>query len=195
MTKAQTNLKGFRDTGCYSARNSSKGSLIDEARRIFEALNNGMDVIDVRNAVYRGSLFGQSARTTRRRIWESLHVRYILDKPEWVIKELQKVSLKGSQNRDFKSLLYIHYVLRDSLTYDFVTEIIWQKWRNNNLSISKKDVIFLLDKASESQSQINRWADVTRQTLATKILSSLRDFGLLEGIQEKTAVLHNLPGK
>ena len=45
----------IRDTGQYSARNSSKGALIDEAARIFNALSAGANVEVVREQSLRGS--------------------------------------------------------------------------------------------------------------------------------------------
>jgi hypothetical protein len=57
-----------RDTGPYSARNSSKGALIDEASRVFVALARGQSVETVRDQVLRGTLLIQRSRENRKRI-------------------------------------------------------------------------------------------------------------------------------
>jgi hypothetical protein len=90
-------------------------------------------------------------------------------------------------------LLYLHFALRDHLTYDFVTSVVWSRWNDQIMRVSKEDIIFLLDQASETQQQINQWTEQSRVKLSRSILAALRDFGLLEGKREKRIVKPALP--
>lgn len=185
-------MNAYRDTGPYSARNSSKGALIAEAGRVIDGLCSGHSLGALRASALDGSLFTQRARATRRRIWSNIHYRY-LSQPEWGLSDLQRACGKGPLSREFVSLLYVHYALRDRLTYDFVTEILWERWLAGQRSVAPEDVRSLLDRVSETQPQIARWAESTRVRLARHILSALRDFGVLEGKQKKTLVHPTLP--
>ena len=42
----------IRDEGPYSARNSSKGALIEEAARLFGAISSGLSIEEVREQVF-----------------------------------------------------------------------------------------------------------------------------------------------
>lgn len=182
----------FRDTGPYSARNSSKGALIVEAGRVIEGLLSGLSLDELRARALDGDLFPQRARSTRKRIWDAIHYMY-LSQPEWGLYDLQVAYGERPQSHEFTSLLYLHYALKDQLTYDFVTQILWDHWYNRQLSVAREDMLSLLDEASKTQPQIQRWAESTRLKLAGSILTALRDFGVLEGRQKKTLVQPTLP--
>jgi len=191
-TRTGTNLIPFRDTGPYSARNSSKGALIAEAGRIVAGLSSGLGIGDLRTRALNGEILPQRARSTRERIWDALHYLY-LSQPAWGLADLQTAYAIGPQSREFVSLLYLHYALRDHLAYDFVTEVLWVKWGQQQRAVSPQDVLFLLDQAAEGQPQIQRWSASTRAKLATTIPTALRDLGVLEGVQKKSLVRPALP--
>src|SRR5204862_3492012 len=87
---AQEGAWSIRDTGPYSARNSSKGALIAEAGRVFQALHDGLTVPEVRHRVLEGTLLVQRSRFTRERIWDALHHRYLAHHVAWIIHDLTR---------------------------------------------------------------------------------------------------------
>jgi hypothetical protein len=182
-----------RDTGPYSARNSSKGALIDEASRIFAALARGLPVDTVREQVLRGTLLTQRSRENRKRIWTSIHQRYLIPTTPWLTSLVAGTSTFGPHGREFVSLLYLLYALRDRLTFDFVTDVLWAKCHDARPVISRNEVLDFLKQAAGRQPQIERWTDSTRIKLAGSILTALRDFGVLEGQQKKVLARPVLP--
>jgi hypothetical protein len=65
----------IRDTGPYSARNLAKGASITDAAQIFAALRDGLTVAQVRDGARSGKLLSQRGRSSRDRVWASLHHR------------------------------------------------------------------------------------------------------------------------
>jgi hypothetical protein len=122
-----------------------------------------------------------------------LHYRLFTHRIDWIIESLKQAKEKGSRSPEFVSLVYLNYALRDHLTYDIITGLIWNRWRNNQLEIDREDILSLLDEASEVQPQIHRWAESSRLKLASNILTALRDFGILEGAHRKRIVRPILP--
>ena len=88
-----------RDTGPYSARNSSKGALIDEARRVYAALALGQSVETVREEVFRGTLLTQRSRENRERIWTSIQQRYLIPTTPWLTSQLENLCASGAAQR------------------------------------------------------------------------------------------------
>lgn len=175
-----------RDAGPVSARNSSKGALVSEAQDVFRAIANGMAVGDLRQACLTGRLLRHPARETRRRVWDSIHYRYLAwSPPEWVIADLAGAAAGEPGSRIFIGLAYLHYARRDRLTYDFVTERLWANWRENTPSASRDDVLDFITEYEQRAIIVRRWRDSTRLKLAGNVLSALRDFGLLTGVQRK----------
>lgn len=174
-----------RDAGPYSTRNSSKGSLIAEAHLIFHALASGRSIDEVRSACLGGRLLRQAARETRHRIWESLHWRFFAwTPPSWAIADLAAASRSDVTSLRFVGLVYLHFARRDRLTFDFVAEKLWPLWREGARAVCRDDVIDFL--AESTNGQPARWRESTRVKLAGNVLSALRDFGLLTGVQRKT---------
>ncbi|NPV28411.1 MAG: DUF1819 family protein [Firmicutes bacterium] len=177
----------FRDTlPHYSARHTSAGALVKEAHLVFKALSQGMSIPQVRTAVLNGSLIPKKSFETRRTIWRALHRRYFANMPPWVVTELAKAAAAGNPSTPrFLSLLYLHFALRDRLTFDFVTGPLWDKWYNGLTHVNRGEVLIFLDAAGEKYPEIKRWRESSRNKVASNVLSSLRDFGLLRGVQQK----------
>ena len=90
-------------------------------------------------------------------------------------------------------MVYLLYCLRDHLSFDFITRWIWPRWNVGQTLVSPEDLLDYLDQASETQPQISRWSESSRRKLSTSILTALRDFGLLKGVQKKEVVKPALP--
>jgi hypothetical protein len=178
-------LAQIRDISPISSRNSSKGALIKETYAIFSAVHQGLVLSDIRGVIVQGTIVPKTAYSTRERIWNAISHRYISMCPSWVGYRIANATTQGMNSREYLSLSYLYFSLRDRLVFDFVTGPIWDKWRQQTTVINRGDLLsFLAEKAEESP-QIKKWRDSTRIRLASSILAALRDFGLLRGIQKK----------
>lgn len=174
-----------RDGGPYSTRNSSKGSLIGEAHVVFRAYACGKSFAELRAACHSGKLLRHAARETRYRIWDALHWRFFAwGPPAWVLEDIVVASRSDIMSARFVGLVYVHFARRDRLTFDFVTDKLWSMWNGGVRDVRRDDVIeFLVERAD---GHLGKWRESTRTKLAGNILSALRDFGLLTGVQRKT---------
>ena len=195
MTRGSSGKSEFalRESGPYRARNTSMGALIDEAARVLTALNNGAELTEVKTLCHTGDLLSQKSIESRKRIWTSLNHRLFAHGVTWAIDDLKRACASNPHGQEFVSLLYVHYALRDSLTFDLVTDVFWNKGYRSRPAVSSNDVRNLLDSVSSKQTQIERWTEKSRVKLARSILTALRDFGLLEGKNNKYLVRPILP--
>jgi len=179
-----------RDTGHVSTRNSSKGALLAEAHAVFCLVGSGATPDELRAGCFAGKVLRQSARETRRRIWWALHWRYFSwNPPQWVLSDLAEASAGNVTDRAFVGLAYLHYVRRDRLTYDFVTDKLWARYHSKAskaTEVSRDDVLDFLANYESRDSGIKKWRESTRKKLAGNVLSALRDFGVLTGVQRKS---------
>jgi hypothetical protein len=182
-----------RDRGPYSSRNTSKGALVNETAKIFDELLRNRDIENVRGQVLTGFLLPQKSRNTRRHIWTAINRRYFNLMPNWALDHLEGAVQSHPKNRDFVSLVYLHFSLRDRLTYDFATGVVWRHWREKQLSITRDDVLSFLDQAAGEEPQVRNWSNSSRLKLARNVLTALRDFGVLEGVQRKFVMKPELP--
>jgi hypothetical protein len=173
-----------RDIGPYSTRNSSKGSLLVETHVLFRALASGTSLEEVRAGLLAGKLLRKSARETRLRIWELLHWRFFAwGPPRWVLEDLMEASRGDVTSAWFVGIVFLHYARRDHLTFDFVTNRLCQLWNGGIRDVRRHDVIDFLVESEHGERA--RWRESTRTKVAGNVLSALRDFGLLTGVQRK----------
>lgn len=175
-----------RDLGAFSSRNASKGALVAEAHAVFRAFDRCTPLENLRQQCLQGTLLRQRARETRRRIWEAIHWRFFLWRPpQWVLTDLAEAAGDDSSFSRFVGLAYLHFARRDRLTFEFVTGKLWEMWQNKTLEVRRDDVLDFLAVWAEQYPKIRTWRENTRKKLAGNMLSALRDFGLLKGVQRK----------
>jgi hypothetical protein len=192
ISDTESSAQVGRDRGPYSARNSSKGSLILETHAVFGALANGRSLAEVRAACLAGKLFRQTARETRCRIWKAIYWRFFAwSPPEWVIADLSDSARDSPTSPAFVGRVFGHYARRDRLTFDFVTRKLWPLRSLQKVEVRRLDV---LDFLADSQDGQNRWRESTRKKVAGNVLTALRDFGLLTGVQRKFLRRPVVPG-
>jgi len=189
-----------RDSGPVSTRATSKGALLEEARAVFSAIGSGATIEQARAACFTGELLRQSAHHSRHRIWEALHWRYFTWNPSArVLADLGRAARNEADPLEFTGLAYLHYARRDRLTFDLVTRKLWAAWGKGERAISRDDVLDFLSEYEAHEAAVRRWRESTRKKLAGNVLSALRDFGVLIGVQRKalqqpiirpTVVLH-----
>lgn len=184
-------LSPYRDIGPYRARNLV-GALLTESQRVFGCLAGGLSLEEIHEKAIHGTLFTQRALLSRKRFWSMLRSRYF-DLPEWALSEMVEAYKCGPHSREFISLLYLHYALSDHFTFDIITKDLWEKWVLQQFRVSRDDILKILDDSAEADPQIKNWTEATRIKLAGIILSSLRDFGVLEGKQRKKLVRPVMP--
>jgi hypothetical protein len=183
----------LRDLGPYSARNTSKGALLEESYQIVGALASGLPPEEVRKQAHEGQILRQKARLSRTTIWKRVHFRLLAHGLQWVVEALKTAQAAGRYSPEFVSVVYLLYCLRDHLTFDFITRWIWPRWNAGQTVVSPEDLLDYLDQASETQPQIRRWSETSRRRLSTSILAALRDYGLLKGVRKKEVVKPGLP--
>ena len=167
--------------------------MLFETGKVFSALASGVTIDQVREAVLSGTLLPQASRTNRETIWDRIHYRYLAHHVGWIISSFNEALNVGPHSQEFISLAYLHYALRDRLTFDFVTEVLWHKGHHTRPYVPRNDVLDLLDQKAPEHPKTRQWTENTRVKLAGSILTALRDFGILEGTQKKYLVRPAIP--
>lgn len=186
-------IDSIRDTGPYSVRCTAGSPFVRETALIVGALADGMVIDDVRTQVHDGDILQQKSRVSRQTVWKQVRRRLFSPPREWVLDDLKRALQYGRDSREFTSLLYIHYAIRDRLTFDVITQLLWPRWQAGNRMVARENVLMFLDKAASDEPQVLQWSDSTRRKLAGSVLTGLRDFGLIKGVQKKELIQPVVP--
>ena len=89
---------------------------------------------------------------------------------------------------EFQAAMLLHTTRQDHLLYDFVQQIVVQRWFAGERQLIRADVQRFLDSVQSAHPEVDKWSHSTREKLSRNMLTTLRDFGLLQGTVSKQIV-------
>ncbi len=171
----------------YSSTNSSKGALLTESDILFSYLarNNG-DLDSARHAVINEDIFAKKTHQTRKRCWDVLHSRYFPNQlPSEHLHPIVEIYKAKASQIIKRGILYFHFATSDLFAYQATVKLLYGTFRRGLSSIGPRNIHEFLDSQAESHPEIKKWSYQTRRSVVGHYLSTVRDFGLLEGTARK----------
>ncbi len=177
----------WRATGSYVPTLSSKTSLLEETRQFLLPYARLRDSRTTRLALVNGGL-SQRSRATRATIVRIVQLRLTRwNPPAWVLDDL--IAFAQDENQaEFQAAMLLHTARQDHLLYDFVQQIVVKRWFAGERQLIRADVQRFLDSAQVAHPEVAAWSHSTREKLSRNALTTLRDFGLLQGSASKQIV-------
>lgn len=164
------------------------GALIEDSLRLIEEWD-----LDAPKSSNLEKIVGQNllGKTTSGRgadiVRRTLAPRLIEGGPH-VLAALKTVA---SQSRPFREACYYEASRDDALLRRFAEEPLYQWFISGRLRVTVDDVIAWFDDLSRAK-VIPAWGESVRRKTARGLLAALRDFGILEGRNEKRFAAPNL---
>ncbi len=177
----------WRTTGSYLPTLASKTSLIEESRLFLLSYARLGDVEATRQALINGGL-PQRSHATRATIVKIVQLRLTRwHPPAWVLDDLIAFAQDGHQT-ELQAALLLHAARQDHLLYDIVQQIVVPHWFAGERQLIRADVQRFLDSAQSVHAEVDGWSHSTREKLSRNVLTTLRDFGLLQGTASKQII-------
>ena len=134
------------------------------------------------DAVIKDNILSKRTYQTRNRCWQLLKYRYFPSKySNTHLNPVISIYKKNVSEMLKKGLLYYHFSTSDLFAYEVTTKLIYNLAHKGFTNISSRIVDEFIDSIAKSHFEVNTWSYSTRQSLIKHYLSSLRDFGILEG--------------
>lgn len=191
-TNPSTASTQWRATGEYATTSIATAGLLPETQiflRIYAGTSGAVQARadETRRLLVAGAL-QQRSRATRitfaKRIAERL-TRW--NPPAWVLDDLVRFDQEDRLDA-LKAALLVHVCRQDFLLYTIVQRLIFPRWQAGERQLPVADVHRFFDDEAPTHPEIERWAYATRNRLASNTLSTLRDYGLLRGANQKEIV-------
>lgn len=177
----------WRATGSYVPTLSSKTSLIEETRQFLLTYARLYDSEATRLALVNGGLL-QRSRATRATIVKIVQIRLTRwHPPAWVLEDLITFAQDGHQ-AELQAALLLHTARQDTLFYDIIQQVVVPRWFAGERELIRADVQRFLDEVQLTHPEVTGWSHSTREKLSGNVLTTLRDFGLLQGTATKQMV-------
>ncbi len=157
----------------FTSRIIKGGALLEDTRRLLEVWDPDLDAREnVRRILASGVLAKSEAR--QQDVLGPLRRRFIEAGPE-VLEALRALA---TDPRSFREACYYEAARSDELLAAFAAGPLYQRyWQGSTLELTVDDVLRWL----RDDPRVPRWGDYTRRRVAQGLLSTLREFGILEG--------------
>jgi hypothetical protein len=177
----------WRAANVYTTTSTSKAGLLDETRLFLTSYAALGDLQTTYQILVDGGLPHRS-RGTRRTVIDNIKKRLVSwNPPRWVLDDLTAFA-QDADPAALSAALLIHVPRQDRLLYDVVQHVVAPRWGAGVTLVTREVVQRYLDDMTPTHPEIERWTHQTRAKLASNLLSILRDYGLLKGVERKQIV-------
>src|SRR6266568_6817007 len=187
MMTTQEETTCWRATGPFLPTLASKTGLLEETRQFLQAFARLHTIDATRQGLVNSGLL-QRSRATRVTILKIVQIRLTRwHPPAWVLDDLITFAQDGQQ-AELRAALLLHTARQDTLLYDIIQQVVVPRWFAGERKLIRADVQRFLDEVQLTHPEVTGWSHSTREKLSGNVLTTLRDFGLLQGTTTKQIV-------
>lgn len=167
----------------YSSKIIKAGALLPDTKALLSAWDPGLSVSENLHRIRHQNLLGKTSRSRAEDILAIFRQRYLGENN--VVRALARLIKNQCNGNTLERILYFHAVRADSLLYDVVIELLVPQWSRGTMDIDVREIELALRKWVEEGKTSGAWSDYTIRRVTQGVLSTLRDFGVLQGAVNK----------
>lgn len=175
----------------YSSRIIKAGALLSDTKILLSHWDTGRSVSENLGVVRNENLFGKASRSRVEDILAIFRQRYLVE--EEVTRALVVLARSRGVTAALDRILYFHAAKADSLLGDLVTEWLAPRLAEGRTAVDTLSVQRALGEWVAQGKTKGRWSEETTGRVAQGLLSTLRDFGVLQGRVNKRIAPPHLP--
>lgn len=175
----------------YSSKIIKAGALIPDTKTLLSYWDTAATVEGNLGRIRHENVFGKASRSRVEDILAIFRQRYLAD--EEVVKALVVLVRRGMPAASLDRILYFHAAESDRLLHDVVTDWLVPLQGRGVADIGVDEVRRLLARWVAEGKTSGRWSENTTRRVAQGLLSTLRDFGVLQGAVNKRIAPAYLP--
>ncbi|MHB1561576.1 MAG: BrxA family protein [Isosphaeraceae bacterium] len=177
--------------GRYSSRIIKAGALLPDTKTLFSYWDASATVPENLDRIRRENVFGKASRSRVEDILAVFRQRYLAD--EEVLRGLVVLVQERLPAASLDRILYFHAARSDRLLHDVVTEWLAFRLAEGRVAVDTASLQRVLGEWVAQGKTTSRWSDETTGRVAQGLLSTLRDFGVLQGSVHKRIAPPHLP--
>ncbi|MFS0555064.1 DUF1819 family protein [Brevibacillus sp. 179-C9.3 HS] len=168
----------------YSATLTGAAFMLYEFKKVLTLKNVGMSDHEIRKTILEENSFQYQKNSSLKRSLPSLLRRaHVLD--EFLTKMVLEESLQSGK------IINLYAIMKtDRLFFEFMNEVIREKFETNNYLLEKKDLNLYFTSKAEQDAGVASWTEQTVNKLKQVILRILEESGVLK--DKKTGELSRL---
>ncbi len=175
----------------YSSKIIKAGALLPDTKLLLENWDVETDVQTNLDRVRQENLFGKASRSRIEDILLVFRQRY-LKEPD-VLKALVALARNRMPSESLDHILYFQAARSDLLLHDLVTELLYDWSGRSDREVRPQEVQNWVDEQVSAGKTERPWSQTVQRRVVQGLLSTLRDFRILEGSVKKRLAYPYLP--
>jgi hypothetical protein len=148
------------------------GLLYEEFISLYPYLNDAK-INSISGEIKTNVLLQTNSQAARQRIIQEVKKRY---------HSVNKIAFSDfdtfNQNEQ-KIFLFYTCLKTYSIIFDFIFDVVVEKWLSRDIDVNAGDVLYFLDKKTSNHLEIDQWTATTKQKVATVMIRMLKEVGIL----------------
>jgi len=165
---------------------------IDETKRILRTYVECESYEDLERQVVEENILNKDTDEYRTNILREVSRRHIPDKREYTETPLMKIMSADVRSDVTDWCLYYEFA-QDPFIRLVTLDFLYPEFERGTLSVQATDIVTFLDSIQEDYADLRDRSESTINEAATKYLTALRNYGLLEGTQRKEFAVTYVP--
>lgn len=181
----------LRSSVLYTAKITKAGALIGDTKTLLAHWDLNVPVNENIVRLHQENVFGKASRSRVEDILKIFRQRYLTE--DSVTSALVTLSRSKFPTTALERLLYFHSARADQLLKDSVTDILVPMYERGLLDINVQNFQRSIEKWVDEGKMGSHWSESTVVHSVQGLLSTLRDFGVLQGAVNKKIAPAHLP--
>ena len=150
------------------------GGLLHEETISLSSYYNNDKIEFISEQIINNSLMKTNSQASRQRMIQEIKKRY------FVVGEKFYGNFDQFTIVEQKLIIFYSCMKTYKILFDFMLDVIIEKWLSMDLEVDINDVEIFLDKKSNVQNDIDGWSSQTRRKIITVLVRMLNEVGMLE---------------
>ena len=150
------------------------GGLLHEETISLSSYYNDDKIESISEQIINNSLMKTNSQASRQRMIQEIKKRYL------VVGEKFYGNFDQFTIVEQKLVIFYSCMKTYKILFDFMLDVIIEKWLSMDLEVDIDDVERFLDKKSNVQNDIDGWSSQTRRKIITVLVRMLNEVGMLE---------------
>ena len=175
----------------YTSKIIKAGALLADTKTMLASWDETLSVAENLARFRRENIFGKASRSRIDDILAIFRQRYLTS--ESVMKALVTLVQGGFPNEGLDRILYFHAAQADALLHNTVTDVLARFHTMGKVEVAPEDIRAVITKWIAEGRMTSAWSENTLVRATRELLSTLRDFGILQGAVNKRLAPVYLP--
>ena len=175
----------------YTSKIIKAGALLADTKTMLALWDENCSVSENLERFRRENVFGKASRSRIEDILAIFRQRYLRSEP--VTRSLVTLVHGGFPSEALDRILYFFAAQSDTLLHDVVTEVLAQFQSAGKADVTPGDIRAALTGWMSEGKVAGQWSENTLVRATRELLSTLRDFGILQGAVNKRLAPVYLP--